>query len=145
MDDTLVGSSGDMTKVLMFDWEADALVEERCQCAAVALVLLSRDGNVTGLCDPSSSLSIGCSVMCTSDMQCSFAQCDSTGMNEEICVLYNNMMLSVQVKEEVVQLFFISKGVQCNVIRDFSQEICPSLFNNEHLTSETSSLHSIYM
>ena len=121
-----------MTKVVLFDWESDAAVEERCQCAAMALVLMNQgDPDLNGLCDSTSGSLIGCSVVCTNDTQCSFNLCDTTGMNEEVCLLYNKMTLSVQVGDEVVPLAYITRGVQCNVIRDFSNEICSVLFDED--------------
>ena len=121
-----------MTKVVLFDWESDAPVEERCQCAAMALVLMNQgDPNLNGLCDSTSGSLIGCSVACTNNMQCSFNLCDTTGMNEEVCLLYNKMTPFVQVEDEVVPLVYITRGVQCNVIRDFSDAICLVLFSDD--------------
>ena len=136
MDDALFGSGGHITKVLLFDWETEIEVDELCQCAEVALVLLSgNDSSVTELCHATTSSSNGCSVGCTNDMQCSFDRCDSTGMNKEVCVLYNSMLLPVQIKAEVVELFFISKGVPCYGLGDFNQEICATHLH--HLPGET--------
>ena len=128
-----------MTKMVLFDWESDAPVEERCQCAATALVLMNQgDPNLNGLCDSTSSSSIRCSVMCTNDTQCSFELCDTTQMNEELCLLRNKMMPSVQVEDEVVPLVYITRGVQCNVIRDFSDAICAVLFSDDSNNSDDS-------
>ena len=138
IDEGLEGSSGDMMQVLLFDWEANVSLKERCRCVQAALELLSGSGIRTARCDSTSSSVIGCSEVCASDTRCSVDQCGSTGATEEMCLLYNKMMSSIQVNNKAVQLFFITKGAQCGVL-----EICSELLHHEHLTSKITYIAAI--
>ena len=110
--------------IIQFNWDDSTDQDMRCYCALAILNLtISSDIWSSSLCQETNTSTIYCEDICTNDQTiCGISSVDHCNTNENRCLLYGHQPYMLQ--NNVPQIFVVTQGLACNVIKEHSLEIC---------------------
>ena len=110
--------------IIQFNWDDPADLDVRCYCA-LALINLTISSDIwsSSLCQETNTSTIYCEDICTNDQTiCEMSSVDQCDTDENRCLIYGHK--PYMLRNNIPQIFVVSRGLACNVIKEHAVEIC---------------------